>query len=167
MIFGERLELFNFVRPRGHYHFAQEIQSSFSSIRNRFNMGLIDSLNQLITEHGSATILKERLLLLRDKLEHLEKENQRLQNANTALQHENNDLKTKLNEQTTPDEFIKHRGMLFLRLSNGKIQEEVYCPKCRMPMPCFAAPFSFECDQCHVKTGFKGNQIRSIIAEIQ
>ncbi|MEZ6074092.1 MAG: hypothetical protein R3C56_00015 [Pirellulaceae bacterium] len=130
-------------------------------------MGLIDSLNQLITEHGSATVLKERLLLLRDKLEHFEKENQRLQSVNATLQRENHELKTKLDQQTAPDEFIKHRGMLFLRLPNGKIKEEVYCPKCKMPMPCFAGPFSFECEPCHVKSGFKGSDIRSIIAEIQ
>ena len=129
-------------------------------------MGLIDTVNQLITEHGSAAILKERLLLLRDQLEKLQSENKRLTDENARLQTENTHLYQKLAQKTATEEFVKHRGVLFLRLPDGKIQDEVYCPKCRHPMVSFEKMIPFDCDACRVTANFTGSDLRRIIAEI-
>ncbi len=48
-------------------------------------MGLLDSIEKLITEHGSAAILRERIALANDKHAALEKKAATLETENTAL----------------------------------------------------------------------------------
>jgi DNA-binding MarR family transcriptional regulator len=48
-------------------------------------MNIFDGLEKLINEHGSATILKERLLLASDKFKALEEKNVELVKANESL----------------------------------------------------------------------------------
>lgn len=62
-------------------------------------MGLLDAINKLVSEHGSASIMKQRLELLKDqaavidkKLATAEAENQRLKKENQRLITENQRL---------------------------------------------------------------------------
>ena len=48
-------------------------------------MGLLDSIEKLITEHGSAAILRERIALANDKHAALEKKAATLESENAAL----------------------------------------------------------------------------------
>ena len=48
-------------------------------------MGLLDSIEKLITEHGSAAILRERIALANDKHAALEKKASTLETENTEL----------------------------------------------------------------------------------
>jgi DNA-directed RNA polymerase subunit RPC12/RpoP len=48
-------------------------------------MGLLDGIEKLITEHGSAAILKERIALARDQYEALERRAAELQTENARL----------------------------------------------------------------------------------
>jgi len=59
-------------------------------------MGLLDGLEKLITEHGSAAILKERIALANDKYAALERKASELEGVNIRLTRENDDLKEKL-----------------------------------------------------------------------
>ena len=52
-------------------------------------MGLLDGIEKLINEHGSATILKERISLVNDKYSFLEKKNVALCQENETLKKEN------------------------------------------------------------------------------
>ncbi|HNV89130.1 MAG TPA: hypothetical protein PKL53_09230 [Methylotenera sp.] len=56
-------------------------------------MGLLDGLEKLINEHGSATILKERIALLNDQHALVEKQAAALKEQITHLQGENERLK--------------------------------------------------------------------------
>ena len=56
-------------------------------------MGLLDGLEKLINEHGSAVILKERIALANDKHAALESENKTLRTGNEALRLDNGKLK--------------------------------------------------------------------------
>jgi predicted ArsR family transcriptional regulator len=56
-------------------------------------MGLLDSIERLINEHGSATILQERIALANDKYSALEKENMDLKSKINILETENQSLK--------------------------------------------------------------------------
>ena len=56
-------------------------------------MGFLDSIEKLINEHGSATILKERISLLNDQHAFVEKQAAALQEQVTHLQSENERLK--------------------------------------------------------------------------
>ena len=49
-------------------------------------MGILDNIQTLINEHGSSTILRERLSLLKDQIVILEKENTDLKNALSDIQ---------------------------------------------------------------------------------
>ena len=53
-------------------------------------MSLINFIEKLIIEHGSSTILKERLELLRDQISALEKENSALKSENGILKGKQN-----------------------------------------------------------------------------
>ena len=68
-------------------------------------MGLLDGIERLITEHGSAAILRERISLARDQYAALEsdaaelrKDNDRLKSANADLQARVRDLERQLSE---------------------------------------------------------------------
>jgi septum formation topological specificity factor MinE len=56
-------------------------------------MGLLDGFEKLINEHGSATILKERIELANDKYETLQEKNKVLEQKITQLEAENNALR--------------------------------------------------------------------------
>lgn len=130
-------------------------------------MGLMDNIGKLITEHGSAGIMKERLELLRDQLELIQKDNERLQKENEALSKQNDSLKKQVESKTAADEYVKHRGVLFLRLPSGKIQDEVYCPKCQGPMLSFVGFHPYQCDPCNVTAGFNQGELPRMMAELE
>lgn len=53
--------------------------------KNEQIMGLLDGLEKIINEHGSATILKERISLANDKYSLLENKNKMLEENNSVL----------------------------------------------------------------------------------
>lgn len=73
-------------------------------------MGLLDGLEKLINEHGSATILKERIALANDKFSALEKEF-------AASKQQVTDLKTRVTELETENQSFK--------LDNEKLRQEI------------------------------------------
>jgi predicted nuclease with TOPRIM domain len=63
-------------------------------------MNPITLIEKLINEHGSSTILKERLELLKDQITALEKENGGLKSENTGLKDKAKHLESKFNDAT-------------------------------------------------------------------
>jgi len=61
-------------------------------------MGVSDLFEKLINEHGSATILKERVVALKDQVIELEKENSSLKSENVVLKQQIIDLELKNND---------------------------------------------------------------------
>ncbi len=57
-------------------------------------MNIFDGIEKLINEHGSATILRERIALASDQYIALEKKNTLLTKENTSLKSENSILKS-------------------------------------------------------------------------
>jgi glycerophosphoryl diester phosphodiesterase len=78
-------------------------------------MGLLDGLEKLINEHGSATILKERIELANDKCETLLEKNKVLEQKITQLEAEIENLKanTKITDDSNLEE-IKANILSFL-----------------------------------------------------
>lgn len=129
-------------------------------------MGLLDSINALISEHGSAVILRERLGLLKDQSEQLMKEKDVLQKAVEELKRENADLRAILPKKSSTDDFVDHHGMLFRRLPNGKTQSEVFCPDCRIPMTSLHNVLPYLCSKCRRQASFDGSKLSAILAEL-
>lgn len=98
-------------------------------------MGLLDGIEKLINEHGSAAILKERITLANDKYAILESENSVLRAENDALRLDNGKLK----EQTRnlEEQLIKltRNSPLSFNQKTGTWTDENasthYCPKCK------------------------------------
>ena len=91
-------------------------------------------IEDLINEHGSSTILRERLLLLKDELGKVEKERAELQAKAAKLEKANAELRRQLDEVTMPDQFTEYMGALFKRDSSGRYIPVAHCLKCKMPL---------------------------------
>lgn len=61
-------------------------------------MGVSDLFEKLINEHGSSTILKERIVAFKDQVVALEKENASLKSENSVLKNQVIDLELKVNK---------------------------------------------------------------------
>jgi regulator of replication initiation timing len=55
-------------------------------------MGILDGIEKLITEHGSAAILRERVALAKEQYQALERDNATLKQENATLRQENDRL---------------------------------------------------------------------------
>ena len=129
-------------------------------------MNPLDLINKLITEHGSATILKERLVQLREEFESLQKKYDGLEAEHQKVLEENEHLRRQLEQKTIPDEYTEHRGVLFRRLPNGKIQGEAYCPNCKVPMVSLVGMMPLTCSKCNHSASFTGQDIHRVISEL-
>jgi len=116
---------------------------------------IFDLIEKLITEHGSASIQKVHIDLLKDQAHLLVDENNALKVRVAELEELNHSLSKDLEEKQTRDEFVEHRGMLFKRDSKGGYIEAVYCPKCQGPMGAGFNNFPFQCLSCKIIADFK------------
>jgi len=98
------------------------------------NLNPLSLIEDLINEHGSSLIQKERLLLLKDQLSKIEKERAELETKVTQLIKENAELRKQLDEKTNPDQFTEYHGALFERDSSGGYIPVAHCLKCKMPL---------------------------------
>lgn len=119
-------------------------------------MGLLDGIEKLINEHGSATILKERIALANDKHAVLESENKILRTECDALQLDNCKLKEqvraleeKFSHISSLSEFIEEAGALFKKNADGTYNQTPYCPSCKTAM---ASPGRHELFRCGKKS---------------
>lgn len=98
------------------------------------NLKLFKLLEDLINEHGSSVILKERLLLVKDQLQKVEDENNELKNKVDNLEKENQNLKKQLQKNLVPDQFKEYMGALFKKDSSGCYTPIAHCPECKRPL---------------------------------
>ena len=126
-------------------------------------MSLLRELQTLITEHGSAAVLRERLGLFSDKVEALEQKLVELQKENAALKEELGQAKNQLKAKAAMEEFVEHWGALFKRKIAGGYHEAVFCPDCRGPMFSFMGDMPFHCSPCKRSMNFTGNQLAEVM----
>lgn len=129
-------------------------------------VGLLEAFDKLITEHGSSTIQKERIVQLREQLERLQHEHDRLNTEHQQVLSENQRLRAELEKKSIPDEYTEHRGALFRRLTNGTIQDEAYCPACKIPMTSLGGMLPLRCSKCKREASFTGKALHKIVSEI-
>lgn len=129
-------------------------------------MGLLQDLNNLINEHGSSAIMRERLLLVNDKAAAMDKENKDLREEVARLTAELAKLHAELVKNRKTEEFTEHRGGLFKRNSAGGYHETVYCPQCHLPMGFFEGNGEYLCDPCGRQTSFMERSLEKVIAKL-
>lgn len=137
--------------------------------------GLLDSIEKLITEHGSAAILKERIALANDKYANLEMEKKVLRSENEALRLDNAQLKQerraleeKFSHIASSSEFTEEAGALFKRRENGEWDYTPYCPACKTAMVAPGRHELFRCGKksCGQSASFKGIQVTDVVSRL-
>jgi hypothetical protein len=98
-------------------------------------MGLLDGIEKLITEHGSAVILRERIALANDKYSALQSENSTLKSQNAIFKSENEALKLdneKFHKQRQDDLHSKNTPAYKMVYGCMKFEGDnnLYCPGC-------------------------------------
>lgn len=127
---------------------------------------MLSIIEKLINEHGSSSILKERLELVNDKYEALETKLANSEKENEILRKEIESLKKEFETQKVKSEFIEYKGAKFKRMPSGKFEEAVYCLKCNGGMFALENYLPFVCGTCGSTAGFNGGQLKSVISEL-
>ena len=138
-------------------------------------VGFLDSIEKLITEHGSAAILKERIALANDKYAALEKkvsvlatENERLKLDGDECQKQRRALEQKLSNISSLSEFTEEAGALFKRCENGEWDYTPYCPSCKTAMVAPGRHELFRCGKksCGQSASFKSIQVNDVVSRL-
>lgn len=126
-------------------------------------MGLLDGLEKLINEHGSAAILKERITLANDKHAALEAKVTALEAEKTKLHKEIEDLRlglrkdeekirnleNQLSHNSSLKNYVEEAGALFKKNPDGTYNQTPYCPACQTAM---VSPGRHELFRCGKKS---------------
>lgn len=129
-------------------------------------MALIDLIEKAINEHGSANIMRERLVLIREQADILQRQIVQLQQENSDLKKRLSISEHQLAAKTVMEEFVEHRGALFKRKPSGGYHFAVYCSSCQLPMGNAHPEVPFNCGRCHTITSFEGRELEKIIREL-
>lgn len=125
-------------------------------------------IERLIVEHGSATVLKERLALLKDQFVLLERKVAELEAENAQTRRRNDELERQLAAQSAAQQFEDGRGALFKKRPGGGYVLAVYCPVCRQS----AGPFppgphgTYACDRCQWFSNFTVADLQTVMSEL-
>jgi hypothetical protein len=95
---------------------------------------LLDKVEKLVVEHGSAGAQSKHIAQLRDYIEQLEKENQRLEKAVVKLSADLAEASKQLARHTSTDGYVEWKGVLIRRLPGGGYSDTPYCPTCKLPL---------------------------------
>ncbi len=138
---------------------------STSYFHKEQHMGLISEITNLINEHGSSTILRERVMLLVQKLDNAEKENIRLKQELTDAKAKIRDQDQELKAWREKEQFTEFRGALFKREQSGHYGKTAYCVVCRTPMWSIDF-FPYECSRCGFQADFSKKDMDNVFNEL-
>ena len=124
-------------------------------------------IEKVINEHGSSTILKERLAAIKDELSKVIAERDDYKNQLSELKAEVYDLRKKVEHQSRKDEFTEHRGALFKKKASGSYQDAVYCPICHGAMSSLEKVLPYNCSRDGQTVDFKGTDLPKILRELE
>lgn len=127
---------------------------------------MLAMIEKLINEHGSSTILKERLQLINDKYEVLESKLALAEKENESLKKELQRVSSQLKDQEKSEEFVSFKGAKFKRKPSGSFENSVYCPKCEGAMFALENMLPFVCGSCGSTAGFSGGQLTKVLKEV-
>lgn len=129
-------------------------------------MGLIEYIDKLVTERGSAAVLDKHLAFVREQAQALEKQVTDLQIVNTDLKKRVNDLQVQVASMAALNEFGECRGALFKRKPTGGFHHAVFCPDCHGPMMSLMDEVPFHCTRCKRSVSFAGRDLPTIMQEL-
>lgn len=126
---------------------------------------VLADIERWITEHGSATVLKEHLALLQAKLGTLKDEIAKLERDNADLRAKLSEATAQLATSSHASEFVEERGALFKRKPGGGFQTAVYCPHCRQSTSSFPPGEEFNC-KCGWFSAFTERELPNVLQDL-
>jgi hypothetical protein len=126
-------------------------------------MGLLEHIDKLITERGSAAIMGKHLDLLRDQAQALENQVADLQRENAALEDRVAELEAQVASAVAREEFVEHHGAFFKRKPGGGYHEAVFCPSCHGPMSSLQGMLPYVCQRCSTVLDFTSRDLEGIM----
>lgn len=130
-------------------------------------MGLLSDIQFLITEHGSSSILRERLLLINEKAQILENQVADSKARIANLEQEKAELTRQVTALTRLDQFEEHRGAFFKRKSKGGYHDAAYCPVCHIPLSGLDPGYPLTCNRCQwIWEAFSSRDLPRILLEL-
>lgn len=128
---------------------------------------LSEQLEKLINEHGSSTILRERLESLRDDIQRLQQKNVALEAESAKIKEENTKLLKDLEKYRESEKFTQERGALWRINPDGTYSESPCCVRCKMPMSKLSLfPDIVKCTHCEYTPFFQFHEIKSILEKL-
>lgn len=124
---------------------------------------ILGEIERLITEHGSAAVLKEHVELLRAKLDVLKDDVAKLEKENAALKQRVRGLEEAAASAPPPDTFEEEEGALFKRRPGGGYHNAVYCPRCHTSTSPFPPGAEFNCMKCGWFSSFTEGDLPKVI----
>ncbi len=134
-------------------------------VQYHYAMGLLDAIDRLITERGSAAVLREHLALIRTQAQALERQVGELQQETARQKRRITELEQHIADSAPSEKFVEHHGALFKRKSQGGYHQAVYCPSCQGPMSSLQRVLPYHCD-CGVSVDFTGAQLSSVMRDL-
>jgi hypothetical protein len=129
-------------------------------------MELISLIEKAINERGTAAIMKERLVLIKEQAEVVDKQLVDTQKENATLKAKVTEIEGQIAYWTKRNEFVEGRGTLFKRKSEGDYHKCVYCPKCFGPMTSLLDKTPFRCGICKTGVSFTGHDLTIVMGEL-
>jgi tRNA(Ile2) C34 agmatinyltransferase TiaS len=128
-------------------------------------MNPLKLITDLINEHGSASILRDRLELVKDEFKLLFDKNAALNEELANLKQSYANALSDLEAYRVAEKYTEKRGSLFRVKPDGLYSEIVYCPKCRSPMSP-ALNGKFRCKTCGINSNFGVHELPAILNEL-
>jgi hypothetical protein len=128
----------------------------------------LSEIERLITEHGSAAVLRERLALANDRFVNLERQVSELEQENAGLRERCDELERQRASEAATKQFEEGRGgALFKRKPGGGYVLAVYCPTCnRATAPWPPDSGQFVCEPCAWFSTFTNHELAAVLAEL-
>jgi hypothetical protein len=125
-----------------------------------------DLLNHFAIGVSITASMREQLISIQDRYIAVVKENETLKERCTALEQQCAEF-LRQTASETESEFVDYRGAKFRRLPDGTLDHQVYCPKCRNPMPTPAEVFlPYRCAPCHYLSHLKGFDFPAVLEQV-
>jgi hypothetical protein len=132
-------------------------------------MGLVDLIEKLINERGSAAVMEKRLVLIKEEAAALDKKNGELTRQIEFLEKDNAELRKKLAVFVKAEEFVEFEGAAFKRKSDGTFHHGIYCPIHHLPASSIEAGFPYSCpnNNCGWASHITPRELTSVIKKLE
>ncbi len=128
------------------------------------DLPILDQINQLIVEHGSAVVAKEHVSLLKTKLALLAENIENLQTENSKLIKQNAELQERLLRHEQKENFEEYCGALIKYIPGTGYSNTPCCPHCKTTLYTIdgnAMPYT--CSRCGHISNLRDKELNNFL----